>query len=226
MAIPSPEQLEPMFVRIRYAHSLRIVGWIGFWSQLIMAISAAAILLFAYEREIQNHPGTEFGLFLLFASCVVLAGGTLAKLINVRLGQHLLKPDRRLWPSRQSVVRLCDFEAFLHWTGMILVLVGTVSVVLTLSSVAMTLVPGIISDASKTIQPLDLLVVQASVALMMGHFVGISTSFWNLRGLLMLISQRHPKPRPTKALRPPTPPPKALKAGGETIGGGGVEVRE
>ncbi|MEL7476501.1 MAG: DUF3611 family protein, partial [Cyanobacteria bacterium J06555_12] len=158
MTIPAPEELKPMFVRLHYATALRIVGWIGFWSQLILGMTAGAILLFSYEREIQNHPGTQLGLFLLFASSVALAGGTLAKLINIQVGRQLRKPDRRYWPSRLSVMRLCDFEAFLHWAGMIVVLAGTVLIVSNLTSVAMTLVPGIISDASKTIQPLDLLV--------------------------------------------------------------------
>ncbi|MGK7912579.1 MAG: DUF3611 family protein [Synechococcus sp.] len=215
MTIPAPGELEPMLVRQHYASSLRIVGWIGFWSQLILGMTAGAILLFSYGREIQNHPGTQSGLFLLFASGVALAGGTLAKIINIQVGRQLRKPDRRHWPSRHSVMRLCDFEAFLHWAGMIVVLIGTVLIVSNLTSIAMSLVPGIISDASKTIQPLDLLVIQASTALMAGHFVGISTSFWNLRGLLLLLSQRHPRPkhRPAKALKPPSsPPPRALKS--------------
>lgn len=204
-----------MSMRLRYAKSLRIVGWIGFWSQLILGLSAAAILLFSYEREIQNHPGTEFGLFLLFASCVVLGGGTLAKLVNVRVGRQLLQPDRHYWPRQRSIIRLCDFESFLHWTGMILVLFGTMSVVLSLTSVAMTIVPGIISDARKTIQPLDLLVIQSSVAIMTGHFIGISTSFWNLRGLLLLSGHRRQPPRPhpeRKLLKPPSHSSNVLKS--------------
>ena len=213
MTIPAPEELEPMFVRLHYAAALRIVGWIGFWSQLILGMTAGAILLFSYSREIQNHPGTQSGLFLLFVSIVALAGGTLAKLINIQVGRQLRKPDRRHWPSRQSVMRLCDFEACLHWGGMIVVLLGTVLIVSNLMTVAMSLVPGIISDASKTIQPLDLLVIQASTALMAGHFVGISTSFWNLRGLLLLLSKRHPKPKHLKPLKAPSShPPKALKS--------------
>ncbi|MEO1133379.1 MAG: DUF3611 family protein [Cyanobacteria bacterium J06639_1] len=195
--------------RLRVASIFRIVGWAGFWLELGLGIGAGAILLFAGARERLNHPGTAFGLGLASLALVILAIGVLAKLLDVRAGRQLRSPDAKRWPSKRSLVRLGDFKTGLHLFGMLIALGAIESIIVALATVAMTLVPGIINDPSRTIQPLDLLVIQGLIFIIAAHFVGAGTSLITLRGLLLADPHdRHLEPRHSPRLpqhRPPLP---------------------
>ena len=192
MNAPNSRTSERALARKHVATLLRIAGWLGLWAQLGLGMGAAFVLVLAREREIQNHPGTEFGLFLVFTSLIVLLAGTVAKGFNIYAGRLLRQPNRHRWPSRQQMIHLCDFETILHWSGTVLVLAGAISILTVLTSVAMTLVPGIINDPSRTIQPLDLIVLQGCLVLISAHLVGITTSLLTLRNLVLPLEKgRH-----------------------------------
>ncbi|WP_017324597.1 DUF3611 family protein [Synechococcus sp. PCC 7336] len=205
MANDANHPLFPLFSHLKLAYTFRLAGWLGFWSQLVLAIAAASILMFSSEREAINHPGTRFSLFLASAALIVLFAGVLVKVLEILAGRQLRSVDRQRWPAIRKLIRLLDFDVILSWVGMVLAIGGTISILVALMSVAMTLVPGIISDAQRTIQPLDLLVIQSMIFIVAGHFVGISTSLWILRGLLL--ADRHPSEEPHRpSLLPPGKP--------------------
>ncbi|MEO0854427.1 MAG: DUF3611 family protein [Cyanobacteria bacterium J06648_11] len=182
--------------RLRVASIFRLVGWVGFWLELALGIGAGVILLFAGERERLNHPGTTFGLGLASLALIILAVGVLAKLLDVRAARQLRSPDAKQWPSKRTLVRLGDLKTGLHLFGMLVALGAIESIIIALATVAMTLVPGIINDPSRTIQPLDLLVIQGLVFIIAAHFVGAGTSLVTLRGLLLADPHdRHLEPR-------------------------------
>lgn len=182
--------------RLHVASIFRLVGWVGFWLELGLGIGAGVILLFAGARERLNHPGTAFGLGLASLALIILVVGILAKLLDVRAGRQLRSPDSKRWPSKRALVRLGDFKTGLHLFGMLVALAAIEGIIIALASVAMTLVPGIINDPSRTIQPLDLLVIQGVILIIAAHFIGASTSLVTLRGLLLADPHdRHLEPR-------------------------------
>jgi hypothetical protein len=181
---------------MRLSSSLRLTGWIGFWTQLVLLAIAGILLLIFGPEETVARPQTGLGFLLANLALLALLGGTVTKLLNVRIGHQLRSPDRHLWPPKKMLIRLLDVEVIIHWTGLILALIATTSILMTLMSVGFTLVPGIVMDPSRTIVARDLIVVLSIVIVIAGHFVGISGSLWILRGLLLSEHPRHEEPPP------------------------------
>ncbi|MGL4618959.1 MAG: DUF3611 family protein, partial [Chroococcidiopsis sp.] len=68
---PPPASLESI------ANQFRLTGWIGFWSQIVLGVvSAIVLLLFAVFSQRtgspSNNPGTGFGIFLAVCGLIAL----------------------------------------------------------------------------------------------------------------------------------------------------------
>jgi hypothetical protein len=145
------------------ASTFRLTGWISFWSQLVLTIVSGAILLFApiASRGDQsvNNPGTNVGVVLTV--CGIAALG-----FNMYWAVFRYIPiGRRLQGAASTRPKKADAIQVLK-TGLIALSQGAAGFINT--------------DQSKFIKPLDILVVQASINVILAHFVAIATSLWLL----------------------------------------------
>ena len=183
-----PEQLEPSSLPLalqRVAMTLRTVGWIAFWSQLVLAVISAVILLtfsfFSGNENVQGSAqGTGFGLVFAICGLITLAIGIYFAFRYTRLSRNLLDSSTQR-PSKAETLQLIRFGLIVNLAGMLFTIVGTFAIVGSILTKSLSQPQaGAIFDASRFVQPLDLFAVQANINTILAHFVGIVAAIWLL----------------------------------------------
>jgi len=173
---------------LKIVRALNIAGWVGFWSQLVLAIISSLILIFAIisrnaGNEGANNPGTGTGLVLAFLG---LGGVYLSIFWNYRYTQMAKKlstsgtSDSR--PTRADTVKQLKVGLIISFVGMFITLLGAEAIVgiLVAKSLSQPQNSLISADFSRLVQPIDIFVVQANTNTILAHFLGLLTSVWLL----------------------------------------------
>ncbi|WP_421657413.1 DUF3611 family protein [Leptothermofonsia sp. ETS-13] len=169
------------------AKNFRLTGWIGFWVQLVLTVISSVILLFAGALSRspganQNSPTTGIGVVVtIFGILVLLFNMYWALFRYIPIGRRLDgNPANR--PKRPETIQVLRTGLIASLVGMLLSLLGAQATVGLLAAKAFNQGIGgfVNTDPSKFIQPLDILVVQASVNVILAQFFGIGAALWLL----------------------------------------------
>jgi Protein of unknown function (DUF3611) len=166
------------------ASTFRLTGWISFWVQLVLTVISSAILLFASisNRSPTNNPGTSVGVVLTVCGIGVLGFNMFWAIARyVPIGRRLAaEPENR--PKKAEAIQTLRTGLIASLVGILLALLGAEAIVGLLFGKAVSQgVAGFVNtDPAKFIQPLDILVVQASINVILAQFCGISASLWLL----------------------------------------------
>ncbi len=169
------------------ARTFRRTGWISFWVQLVLAVISSVILLFAGVLAPRTgttgpNPATGIGVGVTVLGIVVLLYNMyLAVFRYVPIGRKLEgNPNNR--PKKSETIQVIRMGLFASSIGILLSLLGAQATVGLLAAKAFSQGVGgfVNTDPSKFIQPLDILVVQASVNVILAQFVAIVASLWLL----------------------------------------------
>jgi hypothetical protein len=169
------------------AKNFRLAGWIGFWVQLVLTVISSVILLFAGALSRspganQNSPTTGIGVVVtIFGILVLLFNMYWALFRYIPIGRRLDgNPANR--PKRPETIQVLRTGLIASLVGMLLSLLGAQATVGLLAAKAFNQGIGgfVNTDPSKFIQPLDILVVQASVNVILAQFFGIGAALWLL----------------------------------------------
>ena len=168
------------------ASTFRLIGWISFWSQLVLTIVSSAILLFApiASRGVNsaNNPGTNVGVVLAVCGLAVLGFNMYwAFLRYIPIGRRL-QGAAAARPKKAEAIQVLRIGLVASLVGILLALLGAEAIIGLLFGKALSQgAAGFINtDQSKFIQPLDILVMQASINVILAHFIAIATSLWLL----------------------------------------------
>lgn len=164
------------------AITLRRLTWVSWWSQVILTVVSSITLLFA-KSVLRAGPETSAvaggfvfagsGIALSFLSIIWTWGGT-------RLSKRL----RRAMYSRIKVAnmirRTITIGSSLNLFGMLITLIGALQIVGLLASKLLTMqgVTPLVglsaaSVSAQTLQPLDILIVQANTNTLLSHFISL-----------------------------------------------------
>lgn len=181
----------------RVAEAFRLVGWISFWSQLVLAIISAAVLLFAGLSlnsattttapgvpAVGANPETGAGLFFAICGLVVLFGGAVWAFAYTRLARRLKTPNSQARPKRGDALQALRIGLLVNLIGMLLTILGAQAIVGSL--VAKSFAQGVAifsGNPLRFINPLDVFLVQANINIIMAHFVGLAATLWLLRSV-------------------------------------------
>lgn len=163
--------------------SLRRASWISWWSQVILTSVSAVTLLFArsVNRAGQNSGGGGFflagtGITLSTISILWTFGGR-------RLARRLERRPVSRIKAAIILRRLVASGLLINLIGMLVTIIGAEQIVgglaaRVLSMQGVTPFGGGVSGAvngvsSQTVQPLDILIVQANTNTLFSHFVGL-----------------------------------------------------
>jgi len=187
MSDPSEYQSLPTPIQ-RAAAGFRTAGWTGFWVQVVLAVVATIILLFAASsRSIAPavaSPGRGFGVFFAICGLVALYVSIFWAFRYTRLSKQLQTPDPALRPRKADTVELLRMGVMINLIGLLLIILGAQAIVGTLLAKSLSQVQGLGAlDPSRQIQPLDIFVVQANTHTITAHFAGLVTSLWLLNRL-------------------------------------------
>lgn len=186
----------------RVATAFRIVGWISFWTQIVLAVISAVVLLFAAGSFGAStavppaipgvpttvptgggvNPGTGAGLFLAVLGLLALFGGAYWAFRYTRLSRKLKAPDAQSRPKRGDALQALRFGLMINLVGMLLTILGAQAIVGSLVAKSFAQGVGIFTgNFQRFINPLDIFLVQANTNTIMAHFVGVVATLWILR---------------------------------------------
>jgi len=182
-----PDPSPPSSNLQQIAKTFRLTGWISFWSQLVLTVVSSAILLFAgiSSRGPAGSTGnanTSIGVIFTFLGILVLCFNMYWALFRyVPVGKQLA--DRSgIRPKKSDTIQQIRLGLTASLAGMLLALLGAEAIVgLLFAKAASQGVAGFVNiDPAKFIQPVDILVVQASINVILAQFVGMVASLWLL----------------------------------------------
>ena len=177
-----PKALPPTLKRVIPA--FRMGGWISFWVQLVLAVVAALIFLFAvlYERSGARggggNPGTGAGIFFAVAGLIALGASIYWAFRYTRLSQQLAAP-KPMRPKPQDAIQVLRIGIMVNIAGMSLSLLAAEAITGILVGKALQPQRGMFrTDISLDdfIQPLDMFVVLANTHTIVAHFIGLVTA--------------------------------------------------
>ena len=183
MSEKSDYQSVPATLR-QIATNFRLIGWISFWVQLVLAvISIVVLLLFVFfSRSPTNsaaNPGTSFGVFLAVCGIVTLGIGVYMALRYTRIGRQLQSPNPNLRPRKAETIPILRMGLIVNLVGMLLTILGAWTIVGTLTAKSISQVQtAVYADPSKLISSLDMFAVQANINTIAAHFAGIVATLW------------------------------------------------
>jgi hypothetical protein len=168
------------------ASTFRLAGWFSFWFQLVLTVISSAILLFAAvsNRNPQGtNPSTGIGVVLTVCGILVLGFNMYWSLMKyVPIGRRLRSEDPTARPKKAEAIQTIRIGLMASLAGTLLALLGAEAIVGLLFGKAVNQgFAGFVNvDPAKFIQPIDILVVQASINVILAQFAAISTSLWLL----------------------------------------------
>ncbi|WP_019501537.1 DUF3611 family protein [Pseudanabaena sp. PCC 6802] len=184
MLVKSRHPEPPPAIR-KIANAFRILGWVAFWVQLVMAFVAGIALIFtATGRSFSpdTSAGTGIGIFWAVCGILLLVAGIVFDFQYVRISKGLRhEPGAVLHPKRLETIQFLRLGAFIGFSGMLLSLIGSGISVGVLVAKTVSQPPGVaIIDPNKIVRALDVFVVLANINLTAAHLVGTVASFWLL----------------------------------------------
>lgn len=178
----------------RISGVLRLIGWIGVWVELALAIVLGLMLVFVVsgrnfiQNTVGNNPGfgavnfatsPGLGVSIFFAVCslVVLLFSTFLALRQTQLARALRHPNPERHPSRSAIMQLVRFGVIVGLIGMGLAILGGGAAlgVLLSKSIALPQAVGVYVP-TRTIQPMDIFVAMANLIANLAHFAGTFAS--------------------------------------------------
>lgn len=164
------------------AITLRRLTWVSWWSQVILTVVSSITLLFAKSvLRAGNERSAVAGGFVFAGSGIALS---FLSIIWTWGGTRLSKRLRRTNYSRIKVAnmirRTITIGSALNLFGMLITLIGALQIVGLLASKLLTMqgVTPLVglsaaSVSAQTLQPLDILIVQANTNTLLSHFISL-----------------------------------------------------
>jgi len=155
--------------------SLRGIGWLSWWTQVILSTVSGVLLLFA--NSVSNRPTA----FTLAGRALALAGlgaafvSTLWTVSYTKLAGRLARdPDTTTRQAVASANNIARVGIALNVVGMTLSILGAEAIVGVLAAKALTQTQSaVLGVAASPVQALDVLIMQASVNTIASHFAAL-----------------------------------------------------
>lgn len=167
---------------LKLVRNLRLLGWLAFWVQFVLGI--VSVLLFFVVSSGQtisaNVEGPTSGNLWAKYGFVILCLTTILFFYCTRLARKIaLKPDSYISPEKQSPPWFLRLSYKLSLIGTLIGFIGIGASVALLMAKTVSQPPGIaITDPSKIVRALDVLILLINFELLIAHFIGASISIW------------------------------------------------
>ncbi|MBD0270045.1 DUF3611 family protein [Pseudanabaena sp. FACHB-2040] len=175
----------------RISGSFRLVGWISFWSQVVLSVVSSSVLLFSTfsltSRSANGaNPGTGAGLLFAGLGLIAVYAGAFWAFRYTRLGRRLRSQDSGRRPTPKEAIQALRLGLLISLTGMLLTLVGGQALVGALLGKALAqpqggaaiFTPG---NINQYVEAFDIFIIQANINTLLAHFVSLVATLWLLR---------------------------------------------
>ncbi|MBD1872126.1 DUF3611 family protein [Nodosilinea sp. FACHB-131] len=174
----------------RISGSFRVVGWISFWVQIVLAAISSLVLMFALVNLGARsggtaNPGTGVGLLFAALGLVAVYLSAFWAFRYTQLGRRLRSRDIAKRPSPKDALQALRLGTIVSMVGMLITLFGSQALIGSLLGKALAqpqggtvFVPG---NINQYVEAFDIFVVQANTNTLLAHFVSLSATLWLLR---------------------------------------------
>ncbi|MBW4461965.1 MAG: DUF3611 family protein [Nodosilinea sp. WJT8-NPBG4] len=174
----------------RISGSFRVVGWISFWVQIVLAAISSLVLMFALVNLGARsggtaNPGTGVGLLFAALGLVAVYLSAFWAFRYTQLGRRLRSRDITKRPSPKDALQALRLGTIVSMVGMLITLFGSQALIGSLLGKALSqpqggtvFVPG---NINQYVEAFDIFVVQANTNTLLAHFVSLSATLWLLR---------------------------------------------
>jgi len=160
---------------------IRLMGWMGFWLDFVLAFLTAPLLAFgAVGQSISStvwvsdpiHWG-YFGLGLLFASLFLDLFSTIAS-------RRLMRdPASMLGADQSTALWFLGAGSLVNALGSVVSFIGSGLSIALLVAKTVSQPPGIaITDPDRIVRALDIFILMANFNLLLAHFIGVGAAVW------------------------------------------------
>ncbi|PZV06154.1 MAG: hypothetical protein DCF32_10330 [Leptolyngbya sp.] len=175
----------------RISGSFRVVGWISFWVQIVLAAISSLVLMFALVNLGARsgtgaaNPGTGVGLLFAALGLVAVYLSAFWAFRYTQLGRRLRSRDIAKRPSPKDALQALRLGTVVSMVGMLITLFGSQALIGSLLGKALSqpqggtvFTPG---NINQYVEAFDIFVVQANTNTLLAHFVSLSATLWLLR---------------------------------------------
>ncbi len=171
------EPRDPTSVLARkLAKKLSLFGWIGFWTQLLIALLSTPLLIFGAMGRSINPGGPDLGDALSWgaASLLLLAVAAFLDFHDTRVSGRLLRdPEHYLRPENHAPFGFLGVASVVGGVGASLAFAGVGMSIGLLIAKTVSQPPGIaITDPNKIVRALDIFTLLLNFNLLFAHFLG------------------------------------------------------
>ncbi len=168
---------------LRASSALRRSSWFSWWAQIILTVVSSVTLIFA--KSVLENSGSAMaksgGLFLFAGTGIVLSIFSIFWTWGRRrLGRRLVRRSTSRIVSANIIRRAASIGVVLNLLGIFFTILGAEQIIGTLATKVLALQgvvpfgqPGNSLSAAPTLQPLDILIVQANTNTLFSHFVSL-----------------------------------------------------
>ena len=172
--------------------TFRLVGWVSFWVQTVLAIISGVIFAFAgvalamgrqAAGDSASNPATGGGVVFALVSLGILFYGIYQSFGYVRMGRRIREENTNLRPKKSDTIKLLWRSLTIRGVGLLMAVVAAEAIAGVLLGKSFMAVGAIFSPGSQLqlIQPLDIFLVLANTHLITAHFVGVGSTLWLLK---------------------------------------------
>lgn len=175
----------------RISGSFRVVGWLSFWVQIVLAAISSLVLMFALVNLSARsgnggaNPGTGVGLLFAALGLVAVYLSAFWAFRYAQLGRRLRSRDIAKRPSPKDALQALRLGTMISMVGMLITLFGSQALIGSLLGKALAqpqggtiFVPG---NINQYVEAFDIFVVQANTNTLLAHFVSLASTLWLLR---------------------------------------------
>eukprot|EP00584_Thalassiosira_punctigera_P022435 CAMPEP_0172561008 /NCGR_PEP_ID=MMETSP1067-20121228/91134_1 /TAXON_ID=265564 ORGANISM="Thalassiosira punctigera, Strain Tpunct2005C2" /NCGR_SAMPLE_ID=MMETSP1067 /ASSEMBLY_ACC=CAM_ASM_000444 /LENGTH=292 /DNA_ID=CAMNT_0013350951 /DNA_START=130 /DNA_END=1008 /DNA_ORIENTATION=- len=186
-------QIDPLIYRT--SKSLRASSWLSWWSQVILTVISSVTFIFARNVMDAQVAATPMELSKVASKFFLPGLGVVASSISIiwtwgqrRLAQRFIRKTTSRVEAANLLRRVIKVGVTLNLIGLLTSVLGAQYIVGTLVAKSMQSfigfgggigAGGIVTP--QTLQPLDVLVVQANTNVLSSHFISLACSLWLTR---------------------------------------------
>ena len=184
-----PDSQSPSSALQQIAVAFRLIGWLSFWTQLVLGVVSTIVLLFAsLSRDVgsanQRSPGTGFGIVLAVSGVITLGLAIYLAFRYTRIAKRLQSTNANNRPRKTDTIQILRLGLIVNLVGTLLTILGAQAITGTLLLRSLSLPQGvgvgIYPQVNQVIRPVDIFVVQANTNTVAAHFTGILCTLWLL----------------------------------------------
>ena len=176
---PTPAAKSARFRKV--ANALKWSGLVGFWTQIVIGLfSFGGLALAIFSKSERTVPGVGFSLFCGVCSLICLVVGICISFRYFKMSKKFVMPNTPP-PKKSITIKTVQIAIVVSLVGILIMSFGAATMTGIVLQKTLAFDPAkVFNNTSNTefVNSLDVFIIQASIAIIFAHFIGLVSSLW------------------------------------------------